>query len=188
MLPTDSGPHVCSFDFGGQLNSSESVWASWQASQEKQAVSRIPRASCWVSDVRGVLSACYSLLQGPSEEGLLEELPVVFEDVAVYFTREEWGALDKWQKELYRDVMQMNYELLASLGKDPRSPSVCAITGYGDPRGWLRLSLSSPSCPLPACRQRAIRSLRLRTLPASGCCALSPLHPPVVIHLPPNTY
>lgn len=151
-------------------------------------MSRIPRASCWVSDVRGVLSACYSLLQGPSEEGLLEELPVVFEDVAVYFTREEWGALDKWQKELYRDVMQMNYELLASLGKDPRSPSVCAITGYGDPRGWLRLSLSSPSCPLPACRQRAIRSLRLRTLPASGCCALSPLHPPVVIHLPPNTY
>lgn len=40
---------------------------------------------------------------------------MVFEDVAVYFTREEWGMLDKRHKELYRDVMRMNYELLASL-------------------------------------------------------------------------
>lgn len=110
-------------------------------------MNRTPGASCWVSDVRGVLSACYSLLQDPSEEGLLEALPVVFEDVAVYFTREEWGALDKRQKEMYRDVMRMNYELLASLGKDLRSPSVCAITGDGDPRGQLRLVLGVPFLP-----------------------------------------
>ena len=71
-------------------------------------MNRTPGASCWVSDVTGVLSACYSLLQDPSEEGLLEALLVVFEDVAVYFTREEWGALDKRQKEMYRDVMRMN--------------------------------------------------------------------------------
>lgn len=67
------------------------------------------------------VSVC-SLLQAPAEEGQLEvpvELPAMFEDVAVYFTREEWGLLGKQQKELYRDVMQMNYELLASLGKAP---------------------------------------------------------------------
>uniref|UniRef100_A0A5G2QL50 Zinc finger protein 862 n=1 Tax=Sus scrofa TaxID=9823 RepID=A0A5G2QL50_PIG len=62
--------------------------------------------------------------QDPSEEGPFEEVPVVFEDVAVYFTRDEWGTLDKRQKELYRDVMQMNYELLASLGPAAAKPDL----------------------------------------------------------------
>ncbi|XP_073094344.1 zinc finger protein 862 isoform X3 [Manis javanica] len=62
--------------------------------------------------------------QDPPEEGRFEEVPVVFEDVAVYFTREEWGMLDKRHKELYRDVMRMNYELLASLGPAAAKPDL----------------------------------------------------------------
>ncbi|EHH52615.1 hypothetical protein EGM_13080 [Macaca fascicularis] len=75
--------------------------------------------------------AVESCIQDPSAEGLseevpvvFEELPVVFEDVAVYFTRKEWGMLDKRQKELYRDVMRMNYELLASLGPAAAKPDL----------------------------------------------------------------
>ncbi|KAK1329841.1 hypothetical protein QTO34_010024 [Cnephaeus nilssonii] len=42
---------------------------------------------------------------------------VTFEDIALYFSREEWSLLDEGQRQLYLSVMLENFELLSSLGK-----------------------------------------------------------------------
>ena len=52
---------------------------------------------------------------------------VTFKDVAVTFTREEWGQLDLDQRTLYQEVMLETCELLVSLGK------CSALTPVGDP-------------------------------------------------------
>lgn len=44
------------------------------------------------------------------------QVPVLFDEVAIYFSDEEWEVLTEQQKALYREVMRMNYEIVLSLG------------------------------------------------------------------------
>uniref|UniRef100_A0A663M5G5 KRAB domain-containing protein n=1 Tax=Athene cunicularia TaxID=194338 RepID=A0A663M5G5_ATHCN len=78
--------------------------------------------------------------------------PVAFEDVAVYFSAEEWRGLAGWQKGLYKEVMMENYQLIASLGSAGPKPEVVLKLEQGEepllgdtPTAPIRGSPQAPS-------------------------------------------
>ncbi|XP_014643145.1 PREDICTED: zinc finger protein 786 isoform X2 [Ceratotherium simum simum] len=58
-------------------------------------------------------------------------LPLTFEDVAVYFSEQEWQKLEAWQKELYKHVMRTNYEILVSLDDGLPKPELISWMEQG---------------------------------------------------------
>ncbi|XP_039383520.1 zinc finger protein 501-like [Mauremys reevesii] len=64
-------------------------------------------------------------------EGLSRKVPVTFDDVAVYFSAEEWEILAEWQRELYKEVMKENLETVLSLGFQLPRPDVVSLMERG---------------------------------------------------------
>ncbi|NXB39562.1 ZN543 protein, partial [Eulacestoma nigropectus] len=87
-------------------------------------------------------------------------VPVLFEDVAVRFSRQEWASLDEGQRELYRSVMEGNYEMLVSL--------YCALS---KPELLLQLEREELSTPPESEPEAAEVSPELAVEPARQNCA-----------------
>ncbi|KAG8574252.1 hypothetical protein GDO81_009106 [Engystomops pustulosus] len=60
-------------------------------------------------------------------DSLLQEVPIRFDDVAVYFSAKEWDSLEMVEKLLYMEVMLENYYNLLSLGFIYEKPKIISI-------------------------------------------------------------
>uniref|UniRef100_A0A9L0JID0 KRAB domain-containing protein n=1 Tax=Equus asinus TaxID=9793 RepID=A0A9L0JID0_EQUAS len=95
---------------------------------------------------------------------------VTFEDVAVYFSWEEWGFLDEGQRLLYHNVMLENFALMASLGlASSRTHEVTQWERWGEPfvPACGVMTAAMPRGPLGRGSQR-LSGLKPVHLPAPG--------------------
>ncbi|XP_069461486.1 zinc finger protein 583-like isoform X5 [Ambystoma mexicanum] len=69
-------------------------------------------------------------------EQVSARVSIAFNDVAAYFSEEEWGRLEEWEKELYRSVMKEIHGALISLGYVIVNPDILLrIKQVGEPGG-----------------------------------------------------
>ncbi|XP_065450290.1 adenylate cyclase type 10-like isoform X3 [Chrysemys picta bellii] len=65
------------------------------------------------------------------------QLQVAFEDVALYFSQEEWELLTRPEKQLYQDQMLRNYQALVSLGCSGSTPDLIHRIELGEAELWI---------------------------------------------------
>ncbi|XP_077118344.1 uncharacterized protein LOC143774540 isoform X3 [Ranitomeya variabilis] len=95
--------------------------------KEKQAVGSDVLDKPPSSDAAAALSMGLMSKLKLHMDSLLREVPVRFDDVAVYFSAEEWESLGMVEKLMYMDVMLENYYTLSSLGFVFEKPEIISI-------------------------------------------------------------
>ncbi|KAG8448372.1 hypothetical protein GDO86_015455 [Hymenochirus boettgeri] len=66
------------------------------------------------------LKKCFT----PIPRALQRKTPSTCSRIAVYFSDEEWEMLEEWQRDLYKNMMKENYDVLTSLGYPTVNPNI----------------------------------------------------------------
>ncbi|XP_053578111.1 zinc finger protein 517 isoform X1 [Bombina bombina] len=97
-----------------------------------------------------------------------------FDEVAVYFYKEEWDCLKEKEKELYRNVTMDNYQMLRSLGCVNMKPAVIAMIERGEEpyvRGHEQPQKTNPKRTTKVWSWSALRmAVCACTVARHGCC------------------
>ncbi|XP_039695499.1 zinc finger protein 829 isoform X2 [Pteropus medius] len=121
------------------------------------------------------------------KKGMRDELPqvmskgsVMFRDVSINFSQEEWECLDPGQMNLYKEVMLENFSNLVSVGLSSAKPVVISLLEEGKEPWMVEREVKRGLCSGES-------GLCIFQLKAAVCSPGTPASAWILSQLPPNS-